>query len=78
MRTIRASEIGTFLYCRRAWWYYKRGEVPANQAELAGGAELHYRHGQAVLAAGCLRTLAFGLLLLALALAAVHFTNQLF
>ena len=77
MRTIRASEIGTYLYCQRAWFYQKRGEVSANQMELAGGRELHERHGQAVLATGCLRTLAFALLLLAIAVLAIYITQQL-
>jgi hypothetical protein len=77
MRIIRASEIGTYIYCHRAWMYQKRGEASANQAELAGGRSLHERHGQAVLAIGCLQTLAFALLLLALALLAVYLTQQL-
>jgi hypothetical protein len=77
MRTIRASEIGTYLYCRRAWWYQKRGTPSENQAELAGGSELHFRHGREVLAAGCMRSIAYALILMALALVAVYFTMQL-
>lgn len=65
MRTIRASEIGTYLYCRRAWWYRKQGVESANQSELNAGTTLHRQHGRKVLAAGLLRT--FGLLLLLLA-----------
>jgi hypothetical protein len=76
MRTIRASEIGTYLYCQRAWWYRKRGQPSENQAELSGGSELHYRHGRAVMVTGCLRSLAYALLLLALVLVAIHITNQ--
>ncbi len=66
MRTIRASEIGTYLYCRRAWWYRKQGVDADNQAELTAGTALHRAHGRVVLAAALLRT--FGLLLLLLAL----------
>ncbi len=77
MRTIRASEIGSFLYCPRAWWYHKQGAPSENQAELAGGLRLHERHGQQVLVAGCLRILAYACLLLALALLAWGITQAL-
>ena len=76
MRTIRASEIGTYLYCQRAWWYQKRGEHSENQVEMADGTELHYRHGQTVLVTGCLRSLAYFLLLLSLVLLAVYLTGR--
>ncbi len=65
MRTIRASEIGAYLYCRRAWWYRKQGVDSDNQSELTAGTALHRQHGRKVLAAGLTRT--FGLLLLLLA-----------
>jgi hypothetical protein len=77
MRTIRASEIGTYLYCQRAWRYQQEGFESENRAELAGGSELHYRHGRTVMVSGCLRTLAYALLLLALALLAAYATGQL-
>jgi CRISPR/Cas system-associated exonuclease Cas4 (RecB family) len=77
MRTIRASEIGTYLYCRRAWWYRKQGVESDNQAELASGTALHRQHGRVVLAAGLARTVGLLLLLLALILLTVFFTNLL-
>ncbi len=77
MRTLRASEIGAYLYCRRAWWYALTGHRSENQAEMAAGSELHVRHGRTVLAAGCLKTLAYILLLAALALLAVYLTGNL-
>ncbi len=52
MKPIRASEIGSYLYCRRAWWYQRQGQASLNQAELAAGTELHRRHGRQVLRAG--------------------------
>jgi CRISPR/Cas system-associated exonuclease Cas4 (RecB family) len=68
MRTIRASEIGTYLYCRRAWWYQQQGVPSENQAEFASGTRLHYRHGRAVLLSGLLRLAGYTLLLAAVVL----------
>jgi hypothetical protein len=76
MRTIRASEIGAYIYCQRAWWYQQKGEPSANKAELAAGAEIHEKHGKAVVVTGCLRVLAIGVLLAALALAVYSLTIQ--
>ena len=66
MRPIRSSEIGSYLYCRRAWWYRKTGVEPKNKAELAAGTELHRRHGRQVLASALTRTLGWLLLLAAI------------
>jgi CRISPR/Cas system-associated exonuclease Cas4 (RecB family) len=77
MRTLRASEIGDYYYCQRAWWYRKSGAPSQNQAELAAGRDIHDRHGQAVMRAGCLQTAAFGLLVAAAALLALHLLGQL-
>jgi hypothetical protein len=65
MRTIRASEVGAYLYCQRAWWYQRNGQTPENQMEMAEGLELHARHGRSVMEAGCLRLAAYSLMLLA-------------
>jgi hypothetical protein len=76
VRTIRASEIGTFLYCQRAWWY-RRKDVPSeNISEMAIGTEIHRRHGRTVVVAGCLRTLAAGLLMAAIVMLVIHFVGQ--
>lgn len=77
MRTIRASEIGSYLYCQRAWWYQKRGEPSENQAELTSGTEMHYQHGRAVMVTGCIRIAAYVLLLIGIVLIAIYFTTQL-
>ena len=77
MRPIRASEISSFLYCKRAWWYQRKGIVSTNVEELAEGTDLHHQHGRSVLASGLVRILAYGLLLIALVLFAVYATNQI-
>jgi len=77
MRTIRASEIGAYLYCHRAWWYQLQGYEPGNQTELSGGTELHFRHGRIVMISSCLQFAAYGLLLIALVILAIYLTNQL-
>ncbi len=76
MKTIRASEIGAFLYCKRAWWYQRQGFESANLAELEGGIQIHRRHERAVAASGCLRILAYLLLLVAFALLTIYFVGQ--
>jgi CRISPR/Cas system-associated exonuclease Cas4 (RecB family) len=68
MRTIRASEVGSYLFCARAWWYRQQGMEPINQAEMIAGTELHRKHGRAVIVSGLTRILAVILLLVALAL----------
>ena len=76
MRTIKASEIGSYLYCQRAWWYQKRGEPSENQAAMLAGSELHYRHGRTVLQSSCLSILAYALIGLAIILLTIYFTTQ--
>jgi len=71
---IRASEIGSHLYCRRAWWYRQQGVESENQAELAAGTELHMQHGRNVLAAGLLQMAGYVLLLAAIALLVYQLT----
>ncbi|WKZ36715.1 MAG: hypothetical protein QY332_02080 [Anaerolineales bacterium] len=65
MRPIRSSDIGSYLYCRRAWWYRKIGTPSENQTELAAGTDLHRRHGRQVLASLLTRTVGWVLFLAA-------------
>lgn len=48
MRTIRASEIGSYIFCHRAWWYRVSGVEPANRQALQYGTQVHSRHGLSV------------------------------
>jgi len=77
MKVIRSSDIGNYLYCRRAWMYRQQGFESENQAELASGTELHRAHGRKVLASGISRTLGFILLLVALVLLVSYCTANL-
>jgi CRISPR/Cas system-associated exonuclease Cas4 (RecB family) len=76
MKTIRASEVGTYLYCARAWWYRQQGIESIHQAEMTAGTELHRQHGRTVIASGLTRILAVILLLVALALLAAFCTAR--
>ena len=75
MRPIRASEISSFLYCKRAWWYHQRGTVSSNVEELAEGMELHLKHGRAVLASGLIRMLAYIFLLIGIVFLTISVTD---
>ncbi|MDZ4160086.1 MAG: hypothetical protein U1B80_09900 [Anaerolineaceae bacterium] len=76
MRPIRASEIGSYLYCKRAWWYQLKGEPSENQAEMVTGSSFHRRHGRLYLLVTLQRLFAWLLLLLAVALVAVGLTLE--
>jgi len=77
MKSIRASEIGAYLYCARAWWYQQKGVPSTNQAEMIAGTEIHQQHGRQVLAAGLLRVLAVILLLIAIVLLVTFCTARI-
>ena len=77
MPVIRSSDIGNYLYCRRAWWYRKQGYESENQAELTAGTEIHRKHGRKVLAATLNRSLGMVFLFLALILLVAYCTSQI-
>ena len=77
VKVIRSSDIGNYLYCRRAWWYRKQGFHSENQSELASGTELHRAHGRKVMAAGLFRAIGMFLLLVALVALVAYCTAQI-
>ncbi len=77
MAVTRSSDIGSYLYCRRAWWYRKQGIESENKAELAAGTELHQQHGRQVMASTLSRTVGFILLMIAIILVVAYCTSQL-
>ncbi len=77
MPVIRSSDIGNYLYCRRAWWYRKQGFESENQAELATGTEIHRQHGRTVLAATLNRSVGMVLLFISLILLVAYCTSRI-
>jgi hypothetical protein len=70
---IKASEIGEYLYCQRAWWYRLQGESSANVQELALGSQTHARHGWGLRRVGLQRLAAYALIALAAFLIILQF-----
>lgn len=69
---IRASEIGEYVYCARAWWLRRvAGLEPAGHERRERGTLLHRRHGRAVAGSRVLLLLAAALLVAAVALIVV-------
>jgi len=65
-RVIRASEVGQYTYCARAWWLGQiQGLESANVREMAHGEQAHAAHGGLVAGYHRTRRLAYVLLLLA-------------
>jgi CRISPR/Cas system-associated exonuclease Cas4 (RecB family) len=66
---VRASEIGQYAYCARAWWLARvKGLPSSNVAQMQAGSEQHQLHGRSVEGYHRLRRVALALLLLASAL----------
>ncbi|HZQ08786.1 MAG TPA: hypothetical protein VFD70_19545 [Anaerolineae bacterium] len=64
---IRASDVGEYIYCHRAWWLGRVQGVPnANRAALDAGTQRHRAHGRRVWRASLLQYAAIALALVAL------------
>jgi CRISPR/Cas system-associated exonuclease Cas4 (RecB family) len=73
-RVIRASEIGEYLFCKRAWWLRSQGMESENRKALEAGSAEHEDMARRVALTGCLRTAAFVIFLAAVTTAAVGLT----
>lgn len=72
----KASEIGEFVYCHRAWWlHHVQGFDPANRAVLEAGRANHARHGATVQRAAWVRWVAIvvGIVAILMMIAALGF-----
>jgi CRISPR/Cas system-associated exonuclease Cas4 (RecB family) len=67
---IRASELGEYVYCARAWWLRREGVEPsgAGRERLDAGRRWHTEHGAEVTRAQRLKRVASIALFLAAAL----------
>ena len=74
---IRASEIGSYVYCRRAWWLKRvAGFQPEGREELfARGIAAHAQHGKRIRRAQSQQRAALILLLAGLALLGLALLN---
>ncbi len=62
-RIIRASEIGQYDFCAKAWWLGSiEGVSPSNLSQLQAGTAAHEEHGRQVRRASQLQVAAFTLM----------------
>ena len=70
LRTIRASELGDYTYCSRAWWYRHVLKISPPSTDtlsrLEAGTFAHQAHGRSVALSTTLRALGISLALLGL------------
>lgn len=70
-RAIRASEVGEYVFCHRAWWLrHVAGHESTNTRQMETGTLAHERHGRLVGLGAGLRGLAVVLVVLAVVAAA--------
>jgi CRISPR/Cas system-associated exonuclease Cas4 (RecB family) len=72
---LRASEIGEYVFCRRAWWYAGQGLPSSNKQAQTAGTRWHQRHGRQVVRMGCVRLLGYASLLAGVVAAAIYLAS---
>lgn len=76
MRVMRASEIGQYVFCHRAWWLGSvRGEPSANVPRMQMGTRVHERHGMRVAVSRVLVLAGYAALAAALVLLYLSFAH---
>jgi len=78
MRTIRASEICSFIFCQRAWGYQREGVEPINRMEMSAGSQFHEQQGDIARSAILMRAVAWILIMMAVVGLTVYLTSQSF
>jgi hypothetical protein len=75
IRKVRASEIGAFAFCERAWGYASRGEPSDRQSEIEAGQQFHERRLHRSTLVPLVRRVGLACLVLAVASLAVALTT---
>jgi CRISPR/Cas system-associated exonuclease Cas4 (RecB family) len=77
-RVIRASEIGQYAYCARAWWLGSVQGLPStHRREMAAGEAVHLHHGRGVRTSLGLSRLAYIALISAVVVGIVWLVSSL-
>jgi hypothetical protein len=77
-RVIKASEIGEYVYCNRAWWLRRTYDFrPQNVEELRAGTIYHEEHGGQVRQGILARRLALVFFFLALSVLVFALLSQM-
>lgn len=72
MKKINASEINSFMFCERAWWYMIHGEKTENNEPLTSGWVFHQSYYKNLKLVTRLKKLATGLIITALIIISVQ------
>jgi hypothetical protein len=77
-RVIKASEIGEYVYCNRAWWLRRNYDVQLqNVRELKAGTVYHEEHGGQLRQAALIKRLALVFLFLAVSILVFWVLSQM-
>lgn len=71
--TLRASEIGQFRFCERAWWYARSGVRSANTQLLEAGSKVHRAHVRTVRRWAIVQRLGLGVMIAGMVLIVLQF-----